>query len=98
MKSFLALCVILLLVSVASFPAGWYMLLRLLITVASIVVIVNEPDKEVNAWKIIFGCIAVLFNPIIPIYLYDKSVWVVIDVVVAIVFAAKCLSLKTEDE
>ena len=38
-------------------------------------------------WSVILGCVAVLFNPIIPIYL-SRSTWYDFDVGVAIILAA----------
>ena len=38
--------------------------------------------KEKGIWFWLLVGIAILFNPLVPIYLYDKSVWMVIDVIV----------------
>jgi len=38
--------------------------------------------KRKDFWFLILVVIAIIFNPIVPIYLYDKSIWMVIDIVV----------------
>ena len=39
------------------------------------------------AW--IFGFIAVLYNPIIPIHLYDKQIWIIVNLITGILFFFK---------
>jgi hypothetical protein len=48
-----------------------------------------------NAWTWIFGIIAVLFNPIAPIYLHRK-LWTVIDIIVAAIIFRSLFVLKRE--
>lgn len=38
--------------------------------------------KKRGVWFWLLVGIAILFNPIVPIYLYDKGVWMVVDVIV----------------
>ena len=45
--------------------------------------------NELNVWIITFGICAILFNPIIPVYLKNKLVWHIIDVAVAVLFIIK---------
>ena len=37
----------------------------------------------------IFGFLAVLYNPIIPVYLYEKEIWMVVNIITAIIFFIK---------
>lgn len=70
-------------------PTGWpydfYILLRWAICISSIIVAYNFYASKVQAWALIFGAVAFLFNPIMPIYL-SKSTWVVFDFIVAILY------------
>ena len=50
-----------------------------------------------KAWTWIFGFIALLFNPLFLISL-EKETWVLIDIIVAILFAISILSIKDESK
>lgn len=80
-------------------PTGWpydfYILLRWLIFISSIIVAYGFYKSKVTAWAFIFGAVALLFNPIAPIYL-NKQSWVPIDFVTAILFFLAAYSTKKE--
>ena len=69
---------------IADMPIGYYTFLRFYLTGIAY----NEYGKkeEVSGSVILFGIIAVLFNPIIPVYLHDKEVWSFIDFIVGVIF------------
>lgn len=95
MKYLLSVCAILLLLCLGDLPIGYYMLVRIVVTIGAVCIIVNEPVKDLNFWRATFGLIAIIFNPIIPIYLHDKAIWVSIDIIAAILFIIKLLILKS---
>lgn len=76
-------------------PSGWpyifYILLRWWICISSIIVAIDYYNSKLNGWMMVFGGIAFLFNPLIPIYL-NKSSWVSIDLIVAIIFLLSAFS------
>jgi membrane-bound ClpP family serine protease len=76
----------LLLLALTPLPIGYYTFLRIAITIAAITFIVNERRNNAIAWMAAFGMVAILFNPIIPIYLYKKALWMLIDIGVAFLF------------
>ena len=80
------ICTVLVVIGVFELPYGYYTLLRIGLCGAAIAVIFLAYDSlsEVSRW--LFGAIAVLYNPIIPIYLGDKSVWIVLNVLTVLVF------------
>jgi hypothetical protein len=86
MKIAVLFCSGCLLLALASLPIGYYTFLRILITLVAVIVTVNEYKKGINLWVVLFGLTAILFNPIVPIYLYDKSIWAPIDALSAILF------------
>lgn len=94
MKTLLLLCAGLLFLGLVNLPIGYYTLLRIAVTIASVAVVLKEFEKGINAWVITFGLIAILFNPIIPIYLYSKSLWIPIDLTVGVLFVIKSFTLK----
>ncbi|MGL2965878.1 DUF6804 family protein [Flavobacterium sp. XGLA_31] len=86
MKGIVLLVGIALLLALAPLPIGYYTFLRLAVTVTAIFILVREFKKGISLWLILFIITAVLFNPIIPIYLYQKTLWMPIDIVAAILF------------
>lgn len=80
------LCGILLLVGIADMPIGYYTLLRIVVTIGSVAVVVAEMEKGITPWVLAFGLLAILFNPIIPVYLNDKQAWMPIDLIGAVLF------------
>jgi hypothetical protein len=67
MKGLMILCGIVLLVGVADMPIGYYTLLRILVTIGSVAVVVTEIEKGLTPWVLVFGLLAIVFNPIIPV-------------------------------
>ena len=86
MKIFFYLAAVLLLIALAPLPIGYYTFLRIAVTVTAAIIITNEYKKGITIWVIFFGITLVLFNPIIPIYLYKKSLWMPIDLLAALLF------------
>ena len=68
--------------------------LRIVVTFGAVSVILLEFKKDYNFWVITFGIIAIIFNPLFPIYLGDKETWALIDVISAIIFCVKSLNLN----
>jgi len=61
-------------------PGEYYELLRIIVSIMAII----------NIFKAyyIFIPILILFNPIMPVYLYSKALWVIIDIISGFVFIA----------
>ena len=71
-----------LLIAILPLPIGFYTFVRLIVCGAAIVATINLFNKSSSIW-IVFGLIAVLYNPIIPVYLNSKLLWVVINLITA---------------
>ncbi len=82
-------------------PTGWpydfYILLRWVISISSIVVAWGFYKSKLTAWTLVFGAIAFLFNPVAPIYL-NKASWTLIDFVSAILFFLAGYSVKRRNK
>jgi len=77
---------ILLVVAIPSgLPYGYYVFLRWAITAAALYIAWASYELKQIPWTWIFGIVAILFNPIIPVYL-NKETWVVFDLVAILVF------------
>ena len=95
MKPLSILSAILLLLAIANLPIGYYTFLRFFITVSAVIIIYNDRDKGINYSNIAFGCIVIMFNPIIPVYLYEKNIWIPIDVFCSSIFIGKVILSKS---
>ena len=80
-----ALVIVLLIAATQNLPYDYYTLLRFIVTGVSAYGIYFAYQHKKQIWLWVFIIIAVLFNPISPIYL-DKAIWVFIDYIVAAVF------------
>lgn len=74
-------------------PYGYYTLLRFLVCGVSGYTAYIALELNKKSWVWIFGIIALLFNPLIPIYL-DKGTWQIIDIITAIFFIISLFSIK----
>lgn len=79
-------------IGIIDLPIGYYTFLRILVFLMSLLIIVNE-FRSRRFWVITFILILILFNPIFPIYLYLKSIWIVIDIIVGILLLIYFLTL-----
>jgi len=91
---------ILVLLTFLDWPYGYYSFLRIVITGISIyyAYYLYETSKKLVFWFWGLAIISILFNPIVPIYLYDKSLWGFIDVAVAVFFMGLIIKNKRENE
>lgn len=94
MRPLLLICAGLLLLALVDLPIGYYTLLRIAVTIGAVTIVVTEFENGINFWVIAFGLIAILFNPLIPVYIGDKSAWMPIDLITAILFGIKSFTLK----
>ena len=82
-----AITAILLAVGCFTLPIGYYTFLRIVVFLASIVVVYLNRERGLCYQIIITVLICILFNPLIPIHLHSKTAWVVIDALSAVWFA-----------
>ena len=76
---------VLLCLGVLSLPHGYYTLLRIIVTISAIINVYNFLEESNMEKVYLFGFLAILFNPLIPIYL-GKELWILIDLVAASIF------------
>lgn len=79
MKKLLLLGGIFLILGVLNLPIGYYTFLRITVTLICLLQIFRLYNREVNQTVVVLGVTAFLFNPIIPVYLNNKSLWIGID-------------------
>jgi len=89
-RTHVALCfvpAIMLLVAILPLPYGYYTLLRIVVCISATIIAYEAYEKinRLGFWAVCFSLTALLFNPIIPIFL-DRELWFFIDLVVAGLF------------
>ena len=85
---------ILLIVGCFRLPIGYYTFLRIVVSIVAVLQLFYLGSKSVSYHHFVNGFVAILFNPIIPIYLHSKTAWIVIDVVAAVWFLFQIITLK----
>ena len=86
---------VMLLLAIPDLPYGYYTLLRWVVTASAIFLVWVAYKLERKFWLFSMGIVALLFNPIAPIYL-DKETWVVIDFIVAVLFLVSIFKFKNK--
>ena len=80
-------------------PYGYYSLSRLVVCSCSIYFAHKSYVKNQSTLMWAFGFLAVLYNPIIPIHLYQKEIWIVVNIFTsALFFLKKDVVIKEESE
>ncbi|SEF50030.1 hypothetical protein SAMN05421847_0149 [Halpernia humi] len=85
MKNLSLICALSCFIAVFNLPIEYYTFLRILVSLgAGIMLLKNYEEK--NLFFYLFLFVLILFNPIIPVYLYVKSFWIPTDIAVGILF------------
>ena len=75
-------------IALADMPYGYYTLLRLIVSSVCVWLVFQlRPGFDGIQW--VLGALAVLYNPLIPVYLQEKGLWFVVNVAsAAVIFTA----------
>src|SRR4051794_22522312 len=73
-------------------PYGYYQFLRLAVTALAIWLAVAASRQQSTAWTIFGVGLALLYNPIMPVYL-KRATWLPIDLVAAVLCVAAAIKL-----
>lgn len=80
-----ALIIGLIFIGFIKLPNGYYTFLRFAVTIISLIFARKYYNENKQIWTWIFGTLAVVFNPLVPIEL-NKQIWEIIDFVTATIF------------
>ena len=78
--------IIVLAIGILPMPIGYYTLSRLVVCAAALYFAISFYKKKDNTNLWIFGFIAILYNPIIPVYLYEKTIWIIVNLITIFLF------------
>lgn len=87
--------VVVLVVAVFPLPYGYYTFVRIVTCIACVTLAYAAygPDHRSQIWTSLFIVIAIVFNPVIPVYL-KKQVWMFIDGIAAAVILGHLLTVR----
>ncbi len=86
---------ILLLIGILRLPYSYYEFLRIFVSISAVYFAYKFNESKQQGWLIIFGMIALLFNPIAPVYL-SKETWILIDIVAGGIFLGVGMKLDSK--
>lgn len=90
------LCAILLFMAVLKASREYYWLLRTVVPIGAVLVIIK--NTTTIYWMLLFLVVAILFNPIFPIYLYKKVLWMPLDIITGLLFLIEIITNKPKTE
>jgi hypothetical protein len=90
-----ALPPILLVLAILRLPYGYYTFTRIVTCgIAAFIATIGFRERPaVQAWSVLLLAIAVLFNPLMPIYL-NRATWFYLDLATAVVFLAHLIFVR----
>lgn len=78
-------------------PYSFFMFVRTIATISFIVLAIQEKESKTGNYAVIFIILAVIFQPIIKIP-FGRTVWNIIDIVVAVGLLANVLKERTDEK
>ena len=77
---------IVLIIGLFPLPIGYYTLTRLVVCGCAVYYAYSFYQKKENTLTWIFGFLVILYNPIVPVYLYEKAIWVFVNIITIFAF------------
>lgn len=89
----------LLIIATARLPYGYYTFLRIVICgFSALVAFLGWTDNTTSrVWSVAFAGMAVLFNPLVPVYL-NRATWLYLDIGAAIVIVAHLMAVRVSSK
>ena len=95
--SIVAILMLLLAIPSGLWSYGYYQILRWIVAGTALFIAYIAYHLEKQVWIWIMAIIAILFNPIAPIYL-SKEAWVIIDLITSIIFFVSMLKVRNYEK
>ncbi|GEN75492.1 DUF6804 family protein [Chryseobacterium hagamense] len=86
LKIFPTFCALCCFIGIFKLPIEYYTFLRILVSAGALLVLYHTITSRLPYFSIVFLAILILFNPVFPIYLYRKGIWIPIDTITGILF------------
>lgn len=85
-KTFFIFCALCCFAAILPLPIFYYTFLRVIVFIAAAITVYLFGRQKEFKWLAVFAAVLILFNPIIPVHFYLKSIWIPIDLVTGILF------------
>jgi len=85
-KYILIACSICCFAAIFKLPIEYYTFLRTIVSLGALLLIYVWTKQKNYALTIVFILVLILFNPLLPIYLHRKSIWIPIDIITGLLF------------
>jgi len=94
---FLIPAVLLIIAPLISFPYGFYILLRLIISITAALIIYYSYKRaeRINEISIVFALILILYNPIVPVHL-NREIWMTINFITSGIYFYGFFKIKNK--
>ncbi|MGQ7853378.1 DUF6804 family protein [Pedobacter sp. WC2501] len=96
MKPFLIVCSICCFVAILKLPIEFYTFLRTIVSLGAGLLIYSWIKQKNYSFAIVFVLVLILFNPLFPIYLHRKSIWIPLDIITGLLFLIIAFFKKSE--
>ena len=78
--------IVVLVIALFPLPIGYFTLSRLVVSACALYYAIQFHKRNNTTYTWIYGFLVVLYNPVIPIYLYEKFIWVVVNIITIYIF------------
>ena len=78
--------IVVLVIALFPLPIGYFTLSRLVVSACALYYAIQFHKRNNTTYTWIYGFLVVLYNPIIPIYLYEKFIWIVVNLITIYIF------------
>lgn len=77
---------VLMLLGMVGLESGFYTTLRVVVCLTAVVGFVAARRTGAESWAWVFGVIAVVYNPLVPVYLHSRGLWSIVNLVTIALF------------
>jgi len=67
-------------------PYGYYNLVRFVVSGSALYFAHRSFVKNKSGFVWVFVAMAILYNPIVPVYLYEKAIWTMVNILSSVIF------------
>jgi len=78
--------IVVLVIALFPLPIGYYTLSRLVVSACALYYAIQFHKRNNTTYTWIYGFLVILYNPIIPIYLYEKFIWIIVNLITVYIF------------
>lgn len=76
-------------------PYSFFMLLRIVLCITAVIGVKRALEAQKKNWVWVYAILAVLYNPILPVHLGSKGLWVIINLTTVVLFWVGLFQFET---